>query len=285
MRRLLQPAAHRGDALRVEAEPVHAADVARVLDLEAAIHDHRHAARLGDARAFLVDHAELAPEACRRRSRRLRRRSPGSASGARKTLTMSTGTGTSSEARDSSSRRGSPSRAGSPESRGSRGASGSSRRSSWRAARSTTARRSRRSSRCGARAGSSADPGSASDRTGPARPRCSCRRRHAREALLEIPDQIVDRLGADREPDRARADARRPQLVVAQLAVRRAGGMDDQALRVADVRQVRPERDAADEVLARRRGRPGSRTRTRRRRRAAGTCRRAGDSGSSGRPG
>ena len=37
-------------------------DVARVLDLDAAVHHHRQPARLGDARAFLVDHAELAPE-------------------------------------------------------------------------------------------------------------------------------------------------------------------------------------------------------------------------------
>ena len=44
-------------------------------------------------------------------------------------------------------------------------------------------------------------------------------------------------------------DAGRPQLVVAQLTMRRAGRMDDQALRIADVREVRPQRHAADEVL------------------------------------
>src|SRR5689334_21790977 len=64
-RRLLQSAAHGGDALRVEAEPVHAPDVARVLDLDAAIHDDRQAAFRGDARAFLVDDAELAPQVLR----------------------------------------------------------------------------------------------------------------------------------------------------------------------------------------------------------------------------
>jgi len=41
---LLKPAAYRGDALRVEAEPVHAAEVASMLDLGAAIHHHRYAA-------------------------------------------------------------------------------------------------------------------------------------------------------------------------------------------------------------------------------------------------
>ena len=42
---LLQAAADRGHALRVEAEPVHAPDVAGVLDLDAPVHDHRQAAR------------------------------------------------------------------------------------------------------------------------------------------------------------------------------------------------------------------------------------------------
>src|SRR5215467_10383778 len=60
--RLLKPAADGRDALRVEAEPVHPAQVARVLDLEAAVHDHCHAAVLRDPRGLLIDHAELAPE-------------------------------------------------------------------------------------------------------------------------------------------------------------------------------------------------------------------------------
>src|SRR5580692_7968373 len=58
----LEPGADGRDSLRAEAEPVHPADVARVLNLEAAIHDHRHAAVLGDPRAVGVDHAELAPK-------------------------------------------------------------------------------------------------------------------------------------------------------------------------------------------------------------------------------
>src|SRR6267378_8102677 len=60
--RSLEPGADGRDALGVEAEPVHPAHVARVLNLEAAVHDHRHAAVFGDLRAVGVDHAELAPE-------------------------------------------------------------------------------------------------------------------------------------------------------------------------------------------------------------------------------
>ena len=72
----------------------------------------------------------------------------------------------------------------------------------------------------------------------------------AGKSLLEIPDEIVGGLGADRQPDCARPDACCTQFVVAQLTMGRAGGVDDQALRVSDVRQMRPERDAADEVLS-----------------------------------
>src|SRR5215471_20479619 len=62
LRWLLEPGADRRDALGVEAKPVHPAHVPRVLDLEAAVHDHCHATVLGDLRALLVDHTELAPE-------------------------------------------------------------------------------------------------------------------------------------------------------------------------------------------------------------------------------
>src|SRR5262245_52764999 len=62
VRLLLETAAERRDPPRVEAEPVHPADVARVLDLEAAVHDDRDAPVHGDPGCLLVDHAELAPE-------------------------------------------------------------------------------------------------------------------------------------------------------------------------------------------------------------------------------
>src|SRR5262245_52363094 len=59
---LLQPSANGGDALRVETEPMHASDITRVLDFDAAVHDHRQAALLGDPGPLLVDHAKLAPQ-------------------------------------------------------------------------------------------------------------------------------------------------------------------------------------------------------------------------------
>ena len=110
---LLEPAADRGDALRVEAEPVHPADVARVLHLDAAIHDDGHAARFGDAGTLLVDHAELAPERAGADLDRVRgdgraaHRAHGTRSRCRSARARRAGS-------RSSSRRGSPSRAGSP---------------------------------------------------------------------------------------------------------------------------------------------------------------------------
>src|SRR4051812_42454393 len=76
------------------------------------------------------------------------------------------------------------------------------------------------------------------------------RRSHSCKALLEIPDQIVHRLGADRQTDCARSDPRGPQLLVVQLPMRGAGRMNDQALRVSDISEMRPERHAANEILS-----------------------------------
>ena len=59
---LLQAAANRRDPLGIETEPVHAPDVTGVLDFDAAVHDHRQAARFGDPGPILIDHAELAPQ-------------------------------------------------------------------------------------------------------------------------------------------------------------------------------------------------------------------------------
>src|SRR6185295_7608397 len=55
-------AAARRDLAGVEAEPVHAAQVARVLDLHAAVDDDLQPGPLGDLRALGADHAELEPE-------------------------------------------------------------------------------------------------------------------------------------------------------------------------------------------------------------------------------
>src|SRR6185369_16511701 len=77
-----------------------------------------------------------------------------------------------------------------------------------------------------------------------------CRRVDPREALFEVPDQISRGFDADRQPDRPRTDTGGAQLVVVELPVRRAGWMDDEALGIADVREVRPQGHAANEVLA-----------------------------------
>src|SRR6202050_5030995 len=61
-KRVLDPRTDGRDGRVVEAEPVHPPQVACVLHLEAAVHDHRQAALLGDPGALLVDHTELAPE-------------------------------------------------------------------------------------------------------------------------------------------------------------------------------------------------------------------------------
>src|SRR5207253_6538127 len=71
------------------------------------------------------------------------------------------------------------------------------------------------------------------------------------ESALEVPDQIIQRFEPHREADRARADSGGSQLLVAQLAVRRTRGVDDQALGVANVREVTPQLERSDELLAR----------------------------------
>src|SRR5205085_2496944 len=51
--------------------------------------------------------------------------------------------------------------------------------------------------------------------------------------------------------DRAGADPGGGELLVGELAVRRRRRVDDEAARVADVREVAPERQRLDEALAR----------------------------------
>ena len=67
------------------------------------------------------------------------------------------------------------------------------------------------------------------------------RRGDERETLLQVPDQVLDRFGADRQSHRPRPDACRPAARRHPAGGASCGGVDDQALRVADVRQVRPE--------------------------------------------
>ena len=59
---LLEPGPHRRDAVRIETEPMHPADVPSVLDLDAAVHDDGYTAVLCDPRSLLVDDTELAPQ-------------------------------------------------------------------------------------------------------------------------------------------------------------------------------------------------------------------------------
>src|SRR5579863_8269819 len=67
------------------------------------------------------------------------------------------------------------------------------------------------------------------------------------ERLIEIPDQIVDVLESDRQAHHIRGDAGLYHLFFLQLRVRRAGRMDHEALRVADVRQMAPQLERLDE--------------------------------------
>src|SRR3954469_14412120 len=73
VRARLAVGARRGDLAGVEAQPVHAAEVARVLDLEAAVHDDIESPLFGDSHAFGADHAVLEPQRARPGGDRLRR--------------------------------------------------------------------------------------------------------------------------------------------------------------------------------------------------------------------
>src|SRR5579859_1650897 len=50
------------DLAGVEAEPVHAPEIAGVLHLQAPVHDHGQAASTRDLGPFRADHSELQPE-------------------------------------------------------------------------------------------------------------------------------------------------------------------------------------------------------------------------------
>ena len=57
------------------------------------------------------------------------------------------------------------------------------------------------------------------------------------ERFLQILQNVVDMLRADREPDRIRPDPLLAQLGLGALAVRRGGRMDHQRFHVRDVRK------------------------------------------------
>ena len=239
---LLKAAAHGRDALGVEAEPVHPSDVAGVLDLDAAIHDDGEAARLGDARAFLVDHRELAPEAPGADRHRLRG-DRGQRVRRAKDVDDVHGTGHVDEALEALL---------AEDLRLARVHRNDAVAVAFEVEPDEVARaqlilrqpddrdRLRAVER---RAGWSADPDSAlrSNDAVIGTPPRSPPARDPREALFEVPDQIVDGFDADRQPDGSRADAGRAELIVVELPMRRAGRMDDEALRIADVGEVRPQ--------------------------------------------
>ena len=142
----------------------------------------------------------------------------------------------------------------------SRAASGSSRRSSWRAARSATARRSRRVFACVEHALDRQRILIAARgrrrRAGRARSYRRLRVAAAAAARAKPCSRSQIRSSTDSVPTDSRMvpgptpAARSSSSFSCRCVV--LAGMDDQALRVADVRQVRPQRHAADELLPRR---------------------------------
>src|SRR5206468_2518327 len=70
------------------------------------------------------------------------------------------------------------------------------------------------------------------------------------EAALEVPQQIFKGFEANGQADSAAADARGYELLLTQLAVRRTGRVNDQALGVAHVGQMAPQAKRGDEPLA-----------------------------------
>ena len=69
--------------------------------------------------------------------------------------------------------------------------------------------------------------------------------------MLKIPEKIVQRFQPYRESHRSQADTGCPEVFVAELAVGRAGRVDDQAFGIAYIRQVAPESQRFDEALPR----------------------------------
>lgn len=60
----------------------------------------------------------------------------------------------------------------------------------------------------------------------------------ARGRAIEVRDQVVDRLDTEREPDHVGPGASRDAFLVAELAMRRRRGVQDEAASVADVGEM-----------------------------------------------
>src|SRR2546430_16356234 len=69
-------------------------------------------------------------------------------------------------------------------------------------------------------------------------------------SLVDVPEDAVDRLDADRDADQVGRHASLQLVGLAHLPVRGRGGMDHQGLGVADVCQMAHELRRLDEALA-----------------------------------
>src|SRR2546421_10568478 len=71
------------------------------------------------------------------------------------------------------------------------------------------------------------------------------------QRLLEVPEDVLEVLDPDRDPDQLGPDPGRAQLLGVELLVRRRAWMADQRLRVAHVGYVREELHRLDAPLPR----------------------------------
>src|SRR5262249_36370514 len=74
--------------------------------------------------------------------------------------------------------------------------------------------------------------------------------RRSLQTALEIPDQIIERLDTDREPDRSTGNSCREKFIIVELPVRRAGGMNDERPPSTPMRNMTPQLQALDQRLA-----------------------------------
>ena len=68
------------------------------------------------------------------------------------------------------------------------------------------------------------------------------------QRLIEISDDVIDMLGADRQADRVAADAYIGKLRIGELAVGRGGRVDYKALDIGDIGQQRKDLQMIDEL-------------------------------------
>ncbi len=71
------------------------------------------------------------------------------------------------------------------------------------------------------------------------------------QRLLEIGLDVLDGFDTDREPDEVGSHAGRELFFHCELLVRCRGRMNDEAFRIADIRQIREQLERVDEFFAR----------------------------------